>query len=129
MNVNISLSVEEMIKAVESGALQTLSQAIAKSDKEDLTKLKKATKKVAEATAKEVAEETPAEAPEEVPQEEALPEEEKVTKEDVRKVLADKKKAGKRDEVKALIEEYGVSRFPDIPEDKYPELIAKAREL
>lgn len=49
--------------------------------------------------------------------------------EDVRGKLADIVHSGKKDEVKKLFAEYGVSKLIEIPEDKYDELMEKAKAL
>jgi len=51
------------------------------------------------------------------------------TMEDVRKKLLALNKAGKKDEVSALIKSFGVDKFPQIPAEKYGELMAKAEAL
>lgn len=66
-------------------------------------------------------------APPEEPKE--APEEPKLTLEEVRAVLADKSMAGFRDEVKALITGFGVSRLSEVPAEKYRELVEQAEAL
>lgn len=48
---------------------------------------------------------------------------------EVRKFLGDLRKSGKKEAVSALIGQLGYTKFTDIPEDKYPELMEKAGEL
>lgn len=48
---------------------------------------------------------------------------------EVRAVLAEKSKAGKSAEVKALIAEYGVTMLTQVPEDKLTELYNKGEAL
>ena len=78
------------------------------------------------------------EAPEPVKQEEpieaqgAAPEpvkDKKYTLVDVREKLSELQKAGKRDKVKELLNYFGASKLPEVPEDKYEELMEKAGEL
>lgn len=58
------------------------------------------------------------------------PAEEKVyTLEDVRGKLLELQKAGKKDEVRKLIQSFGVDKFPQVPPEKYGELMAKAEAL
>lgn len=85
---------------------------------------------------KPVKEETPVEeeAPEEEPQEEKG--EEPTAQEaphyslpDVRAKLAELQKAGKRQQVQALIQSYGVDKLTQIPENRYQELMEKAGEI
>lgn len=49
--------------------------------------------------------------------------------EDVRSKLAALSKAGKKTEVKNLLNSFGVQKLTDIPADKYEELLEKAEEL
>ena len=68
--------------------------------------------------------------PEELPFAEEKPvKEEKppIKKEDVRKILAAKKREGK--DVSAVIRSFGVEMFKEIPEAKYAELLEKVEEL
>lgn len=51
------------------------------------------------------------------------------TQTDVRKFLGELRKAGKKAEVTALINSLGFSRFTDVPEEKFPELMEKARAI
>ena len=53
----------------------------------------------------------------------------KITFEDLRAVLAVLTRDGKQKEVKELITKYGAKKLSDIPEDKYQELLDKAREI
>ena len=59
----------------------------------------------------------------------ALPEEPKLTLEEVRAVLADKSMAGFRDEVKALITSFGANKLSEVPADKYKDLVEQAEAL
>lgn len=47
----------------------------------------------------------------------------------VREKLAELQKAGKRAQVQELINDFGVKKLTEIPEDSYPELMQKAGEL
>ena len=51
------------------------------------------------------------------------------TQTDVRKFLGELRKAGKKAEVTALINSLGFSKFTDVPEEKFPELMEKARAI
>lgn len=62
------------------------------------------------------------------PAEEA-PAPEVYTMEDVRKKLLELNKAGKKDKVAELIKSFGVDKFPQVPPEKYGELMAKAEAL
>lgn len=61
------------------------------------------------------------------------PDEEKVkveiSFEEVRAVLAELTRDGKQKEVKGLITSYGAKKLSDVPEDKYQELLDKARKI
>ena len=48
---------------------------------------------------------------------------------EVRKFLGDLRKAGKKEAVSSLIMSLGYAKFTDIPDDKLPELMEKAREI
>ena len=52
-----------------------------------------------------------------------------VTLEQVRAKLAELTRAGKREQVKALLNEFGANKLSDVPADKYAELMAKAEEI
>lgn len=80
-----------------------------------------------ESTAPE--EPTPAVEEAEPDAEEPAAEEPVYTKEDIRAKLRDLQKAGKKKEVSELIESFGVTKFTEIPQDKYNELMEKAEEL
>ena len=51
------------------------------------------------------------------------------TMEDVRKKLLELNKAGKKEKVAELIKGFGVDKFPQVPPEKYGELMAKAEAL
>ena len=53
----------------------------------------------------------------------------KITFEDLRAVLAVLTRDGKQKEVKKLITKYGAKKLSDVPEDKYQELLDKARKI
>lgn len=57
------------------------------------------------------------------------PEPKKYTLVEVREKLSELQKAGKRDKVKELLNSFGASKLPEVPEDKYAELMEKAGEL
>lgn len=67
---------------------------------------------------------------EEVPKEkEAQEKTEKVPVEKVRAVMAEKSRAGKTQEVRALLKEFGADKLSAVTEDKLPALLKKAEEL
>ena len=53
----------------------------------------------------------------------------KITKEQIRAVLAEKSQAGLTEKVKALITSYGAKNLSDIPTSNYEELLAAAKAL
>ena len=53
----------------------------------------------------------------------------KVTLEHVRAKLAELTRNGKREQVKALLNEFGANKLSEVPADKYAELMAKAEEI
>lgn len=62
--------------------------------------------------------------------EEKEPESEKVySLPDVRKILADKSRAGYRAEVKVLLEGFGADKLSEIKPDMYPALVEKAEAI
>lgn len=56
-------------------------------------------------------------------------EEKVITQADVRLVLSEKSRAGKTQEVKMLLREFGADKLSAVPEEKYPELLKKAEAL
>lgn len=53
----------------------------------------------------------------------------KVTLEQVRAKLAELTRNGKREQVKALLNEFGANKLSEVPADKYAELMEKAEEI
>lgn len=53
----------------------------------------------------------------------------KIGIEDIRAVLAEKSQDGKSKEVKALLNQYGVSKLSAVAEKEYPGLLQKAKAL
>jgi hypothetical protein len=84
-------------------------------------------KETKKAAAKPV--ETPAPVGEKAPEPAALKEVPAVTLEQVRKVLLDKRTAGKGAQVAALVRSYGVASLDKISEELFPELLEKAGAL
>lgn len=65
----------------------------------------------------------------EVPIKEEAPQEEPITIEKVRAVLAEKSQSGKQPQVKALIVKYGANKLTDIDPAFYRELLKEAEVL
>ena len=53
----------------------------------------------------------------------------KVTLEQVRAKLAELTRNGKREQVKALLNEFGANKLSEVPADKYAKLMEKAEEI
>lgn len=53
----------------------------------------------------------------------------KISLEDIREVLTPLTRAGKREEVKALLDKYGAKKLPDVKEEDYPEFLEEARKI
>ena len=53
----------------------------------------------------------------------------KATLEQVRAKLAELTRNGKREQVKALLNEFGANKLSEVPADKYAELMARAEEI
>lgn len=62
-------------------------------------------------------------------EEKAVPEAPEVKEDALREAFYAAMKAGKKDEVKAILAEYGVGRVSEIPKDKRAEAIEKAKAL
>ena len=56
-------------------------------------------------------------------------EEKKITVEQVRAVLAEKSRAGKTQEVRSLLNEFGADKLSAVSDEKLPELLKKAGTL
>lgn len=52
-----------------------------------------------------------------------------VTIEDIRKVLAEKSRAGKTEQVRDLLQQYGVNKLSAVEEKHYPSLLEDAKGL
>lgn len=62
-------------------------------------------------------------------EEKAVPEAPEIKEDALREAFYAAMKAGKKDEVKAILAEYGVGRVSEIPKDKRAEAIEKAKAL
>lgn len=130
--ITISGEGEELTPAVKA-----LVAALAGADAEVKVEAPKTTKKRKEKENKAKAVETPTE-PEEEKKEEEKKEEEKteeaevveiITPETLRSKAAEVAKAGKRDEVKALLDEFGAKNVTSVAEDKRAEFMQRLEEL
>lgn len=102
------LTAEEAVKALNAAAAEAVeSKADSSEDKPKKAKAVKGTPK---------AEKPAPEAPE-------------VKEDALREAFYTAMKAGKKDEVKSILAEYGVGRVSEIPKDKRAEAIEKAKEL
>ena len=86
-------------------------------------------KEPAETVTEKPIEITTVEVPEVETSEEKVTEETKYSLAEVRGTLAALTKAGKRQQVHDLIRSFGVTKLPEIPEDKYAEVMQKAGEI
>ena len=120
MTINVTFdSIEEMEAFARQIAKETGMKAQEPKAKSPVTEKPEEPKKVP------VAEEAVAEEP----KAEDLPFEKTYTMEDVRKKLLELQKAGKKQQVAELIASFGAKKFPEIPAEKYGELMKKAEEL
>ena len=99
--------------------------------KTEFLKTEEVKEDIKESLKEKVKEILPAPEPEpgEVPFETKEEEPAKYTQAEVRKFLGELRKAGKKAEVTALINSMGFTRFTDVPEEKFPELMEKARAI
>jgi len=67
--------------------------------------------------------------PEPEPKQKTEKQESAISLETVKSKLVELAQAGKQKDVKALITEMGVNKLPEVPEEKYPELLEKAEAL
>lgn len=114
MKVTIEMDGGEAYKALEQGRLLPL---LALNKKEPAPKIEPAEKEPAPKKAEKKS----------APKKETA--EKEITKVDVREVLAEKSKEGKKAECKALLQEFGANRLPEVDPKDYPALFEKAREL
>lgn len=63
------------------------------------------------------------------PKKETKAQKKELTLETVRAVLAEKSRAGKTQEVRALLKEFGADKLSGVKEDDYPALVKKAEAL
>jgi len=109
-------------------ALRTIAKTIEVETKDDIIQAAEQLKKtVEEEGAKKVKRNL--DAFQKLAEEQKAAERPKYTLEQVRAKLADLQRQGKRAEVKALIQSFGVSKLSEVPADKYAELMAKAEEI
>jgi len=119
--VKITITIEAPDDAVKmfldmAGALQTIAKTVTVTTEKQVAKeIHKHTKQL-DAFKALAAEQKATERP-------------KYTLEQVRAKLADLTRKGKRAEVKALIQSFGVSKLSEVPADKYAELMEKADEI
>lgn len=129
MTINMTFTSFEEI--VEFARKMAAGQAVPEGEKE--TKIIAPVKKEAavkkENTQKAPVKEEPAEA---LPWEETAEtaaEEKTYTLEDVRAALGALQKAGKKEQVRALLQEFGAAKLPEVDPADYPVLMKKAGEL
>ena len=109
-------------------ALRTIAKTVEVETKDDIIQAAEQLKKtVEEEGAKKVKRNL--DAFQKLAEEQKAAERPKYTLEQVRAKLADLQRQGKRAEVKALIQSFGVSKLSEVPAEKYAELMAKAEEI
>lgn len=117
MNITITIQAPELVLAIED-----LAQALQNLQSGGVLKAVPAISE-GEAIPAPETEEKPTEAAQE-------PQTEKpVDIETVRAELAVLTKKGKREEVRALIQRFGAEKLPEVPPEKFRELLAEARKL
>lgn len=125
MKFIIELDNEDLREALANGALALLAgKATADKPQESKAPAKKPAKADTVEDTTEAAPEAPV-TPKIAPQND----ESVLTIETVRATLAALTKAGKRAEVKALLQEFGTDKLPEVKPEDYPALMAKAAQL
>ncbi len=120
MTINMTFTSFEEI--VEFARKMAAGQAVPEGEKE--TEIIAPVKKEA-AVKKENTQKTPVkEEPKEEPSEKAV-----YSLEDVRAALGALQKAGKKEQVRALLQEFGAAKLPEVDPADYPALMKKAGEL
>lgn len=129
MTINMTFTSFEEI--VEFARKMAAGQAVPEGEKETaiIAPVKKEASVKEENTQKAPVKEEPAEA---LPWEETAEtaaEEKTYTLEDVRAALGALQKAGKKEQVRALLQEFGAAKLPEVDPADYPVLMKKAGEL
>lgn len=129
MTINMTFTSFEEI--VEFARKMAAGQAVPEGEKETaiIAPVKKEASVKKENTQKAPVKEDPAEA---LPWEETAEtaaEEKTYTLEDVRAALGALQKAGKKEQVRALLQEFGAAKLPEVDPADYPALMKKAGEL
>lgn len=129
MTINMTFTSFEEI--VEFARKMAAGQAVPEGEKETkiIAPVKKEASVKKENTQKAPVKEEPAEA---LPWEETAEtaaEEKTYTLEDVRAALGALQKAGKKEQVRALLQEFGAAKLPEVDPADYPVLMKKAGEL
>ena len=129
MEFIVKMSAQETISTIHAGTLMSFIESMTEPD-EPVKKQKKKPVEI-DHTGYMLPQAEPS-APEQQETLEEVPESPKtlvVTREDVRAVLADAAKRGKRTMIKKLFQEFGATKLPEIKDEDLPALMAKAKEL
>lgn len=129
MTINMTFTSFEEI--VEFARKMAAGQAVPEGEKETeiIAPVKKEAAVKKENTQKAPVKEEPAEALPWKETAETAAEEKTYTLEDVRAVLGALQKAGKKEQVRALLQEFGAAKLPEVDPADYPVLMKKAGEL
>lgn len=127
MEFIVKMSAQETISTIHAGTLMSFIESMTEPD-EPVKKQKEKPVEIDHTGYMYPQSEPPAPKQQEAPAEET-PEVSIVTREDVRAVLADAAKRGKRTMVKKLFQEFGATKLPEIKDEDLPALMAKAKEL
>ncbi len=117
MNITVEIKAPELVTAIEHLALSLGEQVPVPQSNEQPEQPKEQPKTEPE-------KETSAPEKEEKPSDET-----KIELETVRKKLAEISQSGKQEQVKGLIQSYGVNKLTEVPEENYQELLEKAEAL
>lgn len=120
MNITVTLTASPELLS----AIQTLTAALAGAGQ---TTKKPVKQQVAAAPANEQPVQSPAPVSEAVKNEPAASNDEEITIEEVRALVQEKSKAGKREVIKAILTEFGVPRVTDLGKDQYQPFVTKVK--
>lgn len=127
MEFIVKMSAQETISTIHAGTLMSFIESMTEPD-EPVKKQKEKPVEIDHTGYTYPQSEPPVPKPQEAPAEET-PDVSEVAREDVRAVLADAAKRGKRTMVKKLFQEFGATKLPEIKDEDLPALMAKAKEL
>jgi sugar-specific transcriptional regulator TrmB len=129
MKFTIEMSGNELKTAMENGSLVKFVDAHVEDTPEPPAQIKVKKEEPVAKKQKEVVQESQKETKSSHTKEKQEETKEGLTFEEVRSVLADLIRSGKKDEVNELVHSFDAKKLSDIKESDYEELIAKAKEL